>query len=154
MKTCSICRSDTPDDLFTKDNRRRLGRSSVCRKCTGAKKKAAHRRRMDAITPEQRELIRAAKNVSHQRYIAENFDRVHANRLARRLAARIEAPERKRAQLAAQRAVQRGVLVRAPCERCAAQVAQAHHEDYSKPLDVVWLCRRCHAARHAELRSA
>jgi len=28
----------------------------------------------------------------------------------------------------------------------------AHHEDYSKPLDVVWFCGSCHQRRHAELR--
>lgn len=26
---------------------------------------------------------------------------------------------------------------------------QAHHEDYSKPLDVQWLCMACHRGAHA-----
>lgn len=30
--------------------------------------------------------------------------------------------------------------------------AQAHHEDYTKPFDVVWLCTKHHAERHRELR--
>ena len=28
---------------------------------------------------------------------------------------------------------------------------EAHHEDYSKPLEVVWLCRLCHMHRHNKL---
>jgi len=29
----------------------------------------------------------------------------------------------------------------------------AHHEDYSNPLDVVWLCHACHIARHKEINN-
>jgi hypothetical protein len=27
----------------------------------------------------------------------------------------------------------------------------AHHEDYDRPLDVMWLCQPCHKQRHKEL---
>lgn len=37
----------------------------------------------------------------------------------------------------------------AACEGCgAAKRLLAHHEDYSKPLQVDWLCPVCHAQRH------
>jgi hypothetical protein len=50
-------------------------------------------------------------------------------------------------------AIQSGNLVREPCEVCGNN-AEAHHEDYSKPLDVTWLCKKHHAARHAEIGDA
>lgn len=48
-------------------------------------------------------------------------------------------------------AVSSGVLRRMPCEVCGKRGAHAHHEDYGKPLDVVWLCGSHHAKRHAEI---
>ena len=46
-----------------------------------------------------------------------------------------------------------GTLSRLPCEVCGVLKAQAHHDDYSKPLDVRWLCRDHHSAFHKEQRS-
>jgi hypothetical protein len=34
------------------------------------------------------------------------------------------------------------------CEDCGKQAQHHHHEDYSKPLEVVALCNLCHAIRH------
>jgi len=37
------------------------------------------------------------------------------------------------------------------CEKCAEKPpADMHHEDYSKPLEVIWLCRGCHKRGHIE----
>ena len=59
-------------------------------------------------------------------------------------------PEKRAAQVAVAHAIQSGLLTRQPCCVCGGK-AEAHHEDYSKPLGVVWLCRRHHMARHREL---
>jgi len=49
-------------------------------------------------------------------------------------------------------AIQKGKLIRQPCERCGVtEHVVAHHEDYNKPLDVVWLCKRHHKERHMEI---
>ena len=41
-------------------------------------------------------------------------------------------------------AIRDGYLVRQPCEVCGNPKSQGHHEDYSKPLEVVWLCQTHH----------
>jgi hypothetical protein len=47
-------------------------------------------------------------------------------------------------------AITDGSLVRQPCETCGKLASEAHHDDYSKPLDVRWLCRKHHRAWHRE----
>ena len=45
----------------------------------------------------------------------------------------------------------RGKLVPQPCERCQSPDAQKHHDDYTVPLQVRWLCRSCHLHYHHTL---
>jgi ribosomal protein S27AE len=51
-------------------------------------------------------------------------------------------------------AVRRGVLKREPCSKCGEKIAEKHHHDYSKPLDVTWLCRKCHMQEHKRMEMA
>jgi hypothetical protein len=56
-------------------------------------------------------------------------------------------PERERARNAVASAIRKGTLVRGACYRagkgCEGKV-EAHHDDYSRPLEVVWTCRKHH----------
>ena len=45
-------------------------------------------------------------------------------------------------------AIKKGKLKRKNCEVCNKEKVFAHHEDYSKPLEVVWLCLKHHFERH------
>lgn len=56
---------------------------------------------------------------------------------------------RKRARTDAYLAVKRGELKKLPCEICGKERVEAHHEDYKKPLQVRWLCRRHHLQLHS-----
>ena len=44
--------------------------------------------------------------------------------------------------------VKRGKIKKTPCIVCNNPKSEAHHHDYSKPLEVVWYCRDCHMKHH------
>ena len=46
--------------------------------------------------------------------------------------------------------VRKAKLTPNPCQKCNAS-AEAHHEDYSKPLKIDWLCSKHHIQRHLEM---
>lgn len=50
-----------------------------------------------------------------------------------------------------QKGLRNGWIIKGPCEHCASLKVQGHHEDYTKPLAVIWLCRRCHTKEHQRL---
>lgn len=57
-------------------------------------------------------------------------------------------PEKDRARKLAANAVERGDLLRQPCEICGEYPAHGHHDDYTKPLEVRWLCVKHHNEWH------
>lgn len=65
---------------------------------------------------------------------------------------RVQNPEKNRAHKAVGYALVCGKLERQPCGRCGTnRRVHAHHDDYSRPLDVMWLCPTHHRERHREL---
>lgn len=87
--------------------------------------KACTGKRVRKITPARR-----ASNVKKQR----RYENRH--------------PERQRARKALKRAVASGAIKRQPCEVCGNIKTQGHHDDYSKPLEVRWLCHPHHVEVH------
>jgi len=45
--------------------------------------------------------------------------------------------------------VRAGKLIKMPCEKCGTKKnVEAHHDDYTKPMDIRWLCRLHHREHH------
>lgn len=135
MKKCSKCGQEKDLKDFVKDKRAKTGYTSRCKECQN---KAASRYRKD--NPEKvkeskdkyKEHNRKAINDSLVKYAKHN-------------------KEKKRAHGLVQKALEKGTLIKAACESCGKLEAEAHHEDYTKPLEVIWLCRYCHKQRHTSL---
>ena len=65
-------------------------------------------------------------------------------RRARRAHLRAMHLDQFRARATLKHAVRTGRVTREPCQVCGDAKSEGHHDDYSKPLDVEWLCRRHH----------
>jgi hypothetical protein len=110
---------------------------------------AANRERLCAL---QRERDKLPHNVA--RRVA--YDKEKPPAKARAMKAWLERyPERKRAQGALQDAVRRGKIERPKlCPKCGKKGRiEGHHKDYSKPLEVDWLCHPCHIEEHNSMRA-
>lgn len=56
--------------------------------------------------------------------------------------------EKRVAVNAVNNAIRAGIIKRGPCIVCGKKKTHAHHEDYEKKLDVIWLCPKHHVAHH------
>lgn len=45
-------------------------------------------------------------------------------------------------------AVRRGTMIKSRCQVCGELEVEGHHEDYDKPREVIWLCRKHHLEKH------
>jgi hypothetical protein len=61
-------------------------------------------------------------------------------------------PEKQRARKKVQMALKNGDLLKDNCEICDSIRSEAHHDDYNKPLDIRWLCKKHHTMRHTLMK--
>lgn len=136
MKTCFKCLQSKPLSEFYRHGMMKDGHLNKCKECTKADVSASY----------------AANREQRQR--SQNENKTDEQRLERRAAGRrhrAKYPEKTRARLMVKRAVKSGKIVRQPCNVCGDPQAEAHHEDYSKPLEVVWLCFKHHREAHGQI---
>jgi hypothetical protein len=139
-KQCKKCLKTRPIDDFYKHPRMADGHLSKCKECA----------RADVIENRNSNLD-YYRNYDRERYDKNESRRIRArNKEAARIAEVKRASshgEERKARRTVGNAVRGGRLVRPKvCSRCReSDKIEAHHEDYSKPLEVTWLCKKCHA---------
>jgi hypothetical protein len=138
MKNCFKCNTVKPLNEFYTHPRMADGHVNKCKECykndstTNRNKNIEKVRAYDRARSKEPERIKASKEIIRA-WRAEDSRRVLAHS-------------------SVARAIRRGELIRQPCCRCGSEKTVAHHEDYEKPLEVVWLCQPCHKQRHKELK--
>lgn len=145
-KYCRQCKQDVRTADYYRHPYTADGLMAVCKACHRANVKANREANADYY----REFDRARANLPHRVAARETYAQTPEGK-ARGTAAKrrfIERnPLKRAAHIAVGNALRNGHLIRQPCEVCGSG-AQAHHDDYSKPLDVRWLCTTHHAEWH------
>lgn len=133
---------------------------------------AEHRQEELAKNKEYREKHKKEIAVSRKKYVSKNADKIRETKRKwyeenkeviaekRRIYCRKKSEYMKRwhgtyrknktgnAIYKVYNALKTGILVKQPCEICGAEPAEAHHDDYNKPLEVRWLCKCHHVEWH------
>ena len=103
-------------------------------------------------SPEYYRLWRQVNNERsreyHRKYDSEQYKKHPERERARRKRYQDKYPERIKANGKLNRVVKRGLIIKLPCNVCKDVKTVAHHDDYNKPLDVIWLCEIHHKERH------
>lgn len=138
MKTCVACGATKPLSEFYKHAGMADGFLNQCKTCKKAYQTDYRASNIEAVRSYDVDRAKTPTRKAAARRITVRMRERH--------------PDKYAAQTAVSNAIRDGRLVRQPCEVCGAtRHIHGHHDDYSKPLDVRWLCPVHHAARHAEL---
>ena len=137
MKTCFKCNVQKPLTDFYKHSQMADGHVNKCKQCN-----------KNDVTQNRCKNIDYFREYDKER--AKNPERRKAN-VEINKAWRNEDKRRIQCHNAVSRAIKSGELVRSPCIRCNDVKSLAHHEDYDKPLEVIWFCQTCHKQRHKEI---
>jgi hypothetical protein len=121
-------------------------RSCTCGECKKCKK-TEYMRRYYAERPE---LLERARERGRQKWRDEP-ERMRAKdreRYRRGKAKSKRDPIKAAAHSLLNHALRKGTIEREPCLFCGGERVEGHHHDYTKPLEVTWLCRRHHRLVH------
>lgn len=134
MKVCPTCGTEKELEEFHRDSRSKDGHTRDCKHCARARAIRCRAARVD--------YWREHDRIRRQTPARKAFEREKLRRLRHRY------PEKWAARYEVDKAIRKGLLRRMPCQICG-DVSEAHHPDYSKPLEVVWLCKKHHRELHA-----
>lgn len=138
LKECFKCKSVKPLDEFYKHSQMADGHLNKCKDCTKNDVSKHRSENLEKIRAYDRARGKTPKRIKLSAEVTKAW--------------RKEDTRRAKAHNAVARAIRKGSLIRCSCQRCGNPKSVAHHEDYDKPLEIMWLCEPCHKQRHKELR--
>ena len=133
-RRCCRCGQAKPLEEFHRDRAQSLGRDYRCKQCAAAYRQTT-----------ERKISNRQANKRYRQTTKGRMSARQANEKKRRW------PKENRVKAKTNWAVARGLLARPNfCSLCGGNgKILAHHPDYDKPLEVIWVCYPCHHLLHA-----
>ena len=143
MKKCSKCKKLKPINDFYKRGGKEKGLRSHCCSCCSERraewrlKNSEH----DSLTHRKWRMGNLSKRAAYLRQYRLNNPEKFKD---------YQSPEKSKARVLARETFINKVAV---CEVCGKAFAKhRHHKDYSRPLDIIWVCVSCHQKIHSKQR--
>ena len=175
MKQCRECKSIKSLEEFYKHSKMKDGHLNKCISCVRGRVHRHRRNNLEAIRAYDRARGKTEKRKALQKELGKKYrDRWRPAKREwaeqnRSLIARynrkyikenpqerknsilkwnLKNPEKRKAHRQTYQAIKKGLISKSPCEVCGEAKVEAHHEDYTQPLKVRWLCRKHHGFIH------
>lgn len=141
-KNCKQCKKHLPISNF-------YATDTSCKPCRRKKVNEYRQKNIERIKAYDRDRGNLPHRVAGRKEYAKTEDGKKAFKRARQKWLS-QNPIKRATHLILEYAVRSGRLDKPKCcSDCGAKGRiHGHHEDYTKPLDVIWLCAMCHAAIH------
>ncbi|HEX2868673.1 MAG TPA: hypothetical protein VHO03_16655 [Ignavibacteriales bacterium] len=151
-KKCFKCGIEKPLEEFYKHSEMADGHLNKCKTCTKKDSQEQYNIRMksvDFILSERERNRERAKRLNYN----DKYKPDPEQKKAQTQRYWDKNREKRKAHIIVGNAIKSGILIKQPCQVCqATENIEAHHEDYSKPLEVDWYCVKHHNERHVQLR--
>ena len=152
MKACKTCNKEKPLSSFYVHKKMSDGHLNICKDCTKTRVAKHRELNIDYIKEYEKKRSILPKRVQARK----EYSKTEAGKSSRAKSIKKykeKHTDRYFAHNVFSAAIRDGKVVKMPCFICGNEKSEGHHPDYSRPLDVVWLCNKHHVETHNLTRS-
>lgn len=145
---CNKCKFVKQESYFYKNNTI-SGLDTTCKECRKKRVRENRRENIEKYTAyDKKRALLPHRILAMREYQKTDNGKAVSLKSSRRY--RKNNPNAYKAQCIVNNSIRDGKLIgHSACEKCDSEIKiEAHHCDYTKPLDVMWLCRSCHNKWH------
>lgn len=153
MQECKWCGTAKVTEEFYPNDR-------SCKACRRAFAREHRQRNIERIRAYDRERghdeeRKAANRRQYKRRVSTSEGKAREWKKARTWVKNNRSNGKRTVNIMVSNAIRAGELTPEKCWWCGSgEHIHAHHEDYTKPLEITWLCRDCHGRRHRGINEA